>query len=315
MEEKSAQLIQNAYRNRNARNQMKKLKAEKIQLKEEKGEPKAEKEEPKSKKENPQTIVINQSKKEKTKKPNKPKVPSKLKKQSKKATPDQEYRMYLNYTKPMLDKYNIENPNNDIVNAIKDAFGQDNKETLIENTTFSYENPVVIQQMKNELFDTETRLEQGRNAVEDVKLNAAARKIQENYKVGRLKKDYAVLKKYASIEGDSSPYIVQPNSKSRFSLDFDISESKFQRVEEKKQEEIDRNRKILEKGREIYKRSNRGRPNKKLTIDAEKRQLKTTPIKKQNLTLDQRLTPPKTIRTKLPTSKLPTKPSRMDSVD
>lgn len=313
MEEKSAQLIQNAYRNKNARNQMKKLKAEKIQLKEEKGEPKAEKEEPKAKKENPQTIIINPSKKEKTKKPEKPKVPSKLKKQSKKATPDQEYRMYLNYTKPMLDKYNIENPNNDIVNAIKDAFGQDNKETLIENKTFSYENPVVIQQMKNELFDTETRLEQGRNAVEDVKLNAAARKIQDNYKVGNLRKDYGALVGAFNPE-DKSALVLEP--KNRYGLNFDISESKFQRVEQKKQDEIDR--KILEKGREIYKRSNRGRPNTKLTIDADKRQLKTTPIKKPEKLLTDRLTPQKAIRTKLkttPTSKLPIKPSRMDSVD
>ena len=75
-------------------------------------------------------------------------------------TLEQKWRQYQTYTVPQLAKYDVEKPDNDLVKAIKKAFGEDNKETLNNtvNTTFTYENDIVKNKIRNDLFDTEERL-------------------------------------------------------------------------------------------------------------------------------------------------------------
>jgi hypothetical protein len=106
-------------------------------------------------------IVINgEQKKEKKEKPKMKDLRRKIKsKFNFEATEEQKLRMFRNYIVPKLEEYNVENPNNDLLKSIKEAFGKDNKEKLNEPLpTFSYENDAVRQKMASDLFDTETRL-------------------------------------------------------------------------------------------------------------------------------------------------------------
>ena len=102
-------------------------------------------------------VVINNDKK-KAKKLKLKKAPkSKI---NLKPTEEQKWRDYQTYIVPQIAKYDVENPDNDIVKAIKKAFGEDNKETLNNNVlpTFTYENDIVKNKIRNELFDTEQKL-------------------------------------------------------------------------------------------------------------------------------------------------------------
>lgn len=62
-------------------------------------------------------------------------------------TEEQKYRQYLTYIKPQLDNMNIENPNKNIINAIKEAYSVDNSKedlTNIQLPSYKYRNDAVL---------------------------------------------------------------------------------------------------------------------------------------------------------------------------
>jgi hypothetical protein len=146
-------------------------------------------------------IVINSnSKKEKKEKPNlkelKNKVPRKLRKSKFEPTEEQKLRMFRNYVVPKLEEFNVENPNNDLVKSIKEAFGKDNKEKLNEPLpTFSYNNEAVRQKMANDLFDTETKLADNRELVQEQLKNSASTKLQSVFKGHKVRYDMDIIRK------------------------------------------------------------------------------------------------------------------------
>ena len=84
---------------------------------------------PKEKKEN--IVVINNGINEKGKnKVKKPRVPRKKAPAGAIPTEKQKYYQYLTYTAPKLYDADIYNTENDLVSALRDAFGGDNKENL-----------------------------------------------------------------------------------------------------------------------------------------------------------------------------------------
>lgn len=107
-------------------------------------------------------IVINNNNNVKPPKSKIEKVPKKSAPKGAIPTEKQKYYQYLTYTQPKLFENDTTGKDNDIVQAIKDAFGQDNKEKLnmtnVE-TSQNYNQEEVLTKLRNELFDTETRLQ------------------------------------------------------------------------------------------------------------------------------------------------------------
>ena len=123
-------------------------------------------------------VIVNNDKKDKkeakkrTVKELKTAIPRKLRKSKYEQTEEQKLRIYKNYIQPQLIDNNTNDPNNDLVQSLKDVFGKDNKEKLNKPLpTFTYENEALRQKLANDLFDTETSLEQGRNLVREQENN------------------------------------------------------------------------------------------------------------------------------------------------
>ena len=116
---------------------------------------------PKEKKEN--IVVINNGINEKEKnKVKKPRVPRKKAPAGAIPTEKQKYYQYLTYTAPKLYDADIYNTENDLVSAIRDAFGGDNKENLNlskVDTGGNFNQQEVEARLRKEIFDTQTRLE------------------------------------------------------------------------------------------------------------------------------------------------------------
>ena len=100
-------------------------------------------------------------------------IPRKLRKSKYEQTEEQKLRIYKNYIQPQLVDNDTNDPNNDLVQSLKDVFGKDNKEELNQPLpSFTYENEAVRQKLANDLF-----------AVEDEnKRNEAALTIQKGLK-------------------------------------------------------------------------------------------------------------------------------------
>lgn len=124
-------------------------------------------------------VVVNNNKKDKkeakkrTVKELKTAIPIKLRKSKYEPTEEQKLRIYKNYIQPQLIDNDTKDPNNDLVQSLKDVFGRDNKEKLNQPLpTFTYENESVRQRLANELFE----------ATADERQNEAATTIQKGLK-------------------------------------------------------------------------------------------------------------------------------------
>ena len=109
-------------------------------------------------KKNPITIINNDKKKKEKKskslKELKKSIPKRLRKPKYELTEEQKLRVFKNYIQPKLTDNNTNDPNNDLVQSLKDAFGKDNKEKLNEVLpTFSYQNDLVDNQLLNNKED------------------------------------------------------------------------------------------------------------------------------------------------------------------
>jgi len=111
-----------------------------------------------------QVVVVNNDKKKKkenktTVKQLKNAIPKKLRTSKYEQTGDQQMRVYKNYIQPQLVENNTNDPNNDLVQSLKDVFGKDNKEELNQPLpSFTYENETVRQKLSNELFSVENEI-------------------------------------------------------------------------------------------------------------------------------------------------------------
>lgn len=124
-------------------------------------------------------VVVNNDKKDKkeakkrTVKELKTAIPRKLRKSKYEQTEEQKLRIYKNYIQPQLIDNDTNDPNNDLVQSLKDVFGKDNKEKLNQPLpTFTYENEAVRQKLANDLFEATT----------DERQNEAATTIQRGLK-------------------------------------------------------------------------------------------------------------------------------------
>jgi hypothetical protein len=107
-------------------------------------------------------VVVNNDKKDKkeakkrTVKKLKTAIPKKLRKSKYEQTEEQKLRIYKNYIQPQLVDNDTNDPNNDLVQSLKDVFGKDNKEELNKPLpSFTYENEAVRQKLADELFSVE----------------------------------------------------------------------------------------------------------------------------------------------------------------
>ena len=136
---------------------------------------------PKEKKEN--IVVINNGINEKEKnKVKKPRVPRKKAPAGAIPTEKQKYYQYLTYTAPKLYDADIYNTENDLVSAIRDAFGGDNKENLNlskVDTGGNFNQQEVEARLRKEIFDTQTRKRNERSDINRRKDTIARREAEE----------------------------------------------------------------------------------------------------------------------------------------